>query len=121
MGEVLECLEDLDLMSRRRGSTWQSGSNETDHDDGAGRARRHCAQQLATILCRRLARKDQGIFVSISTKGDYKAYLARKDQEVEMRARSEGGQPYIRLRNGAQTICTCLAQSGGGAKWYDTE
>ena len=35
------------------------GSNETDRDGGVGRARRRNAQQLVTVLFRRLARKDQ--------------------------------------------------------------
>jgi hypothetical protein len=47
----------------------------------------------------RLARKDQVLLVSkeIST-SNYKAYLARKDQEVEMRARSRRGQVFIQMR-----------------------
>ena len=73
------------------------GSNETEIDDGGGRARRRNAQQLVTVLCRRLARKDQVVLVSkVPNTNNYAAYLARKDQEVEMRARSKDESLYIR-------------------------
>jgi hypothetical protein len=43
-----------------------------------------------------LARKDQVLLVSIvTTTSKYKAYLARKDQEVEMGARSKKGPLFI--------------------------
>ena len=51
MGEILECLEDLNLMSRRRDSTWQKGSNETDLDDGVEWARWRNTKQLTLRLC----------------------------------------------------------------------
>ena len=36
MGEVLECLDDLDLMSWRRGSTWHEGATREVDDGGLG-------------------------------------------------------------------------------------
>ena len=57
------------------------------------------AAQRATasdILCRRLARKDQVYYVSdYRIQVNTKAYLARKDQEVEIGARSEARVLYI--------------------------
>ena len=36
MGEILECLEDLDLMSRRRGSTQHEGATKEINDEVLG-------------------------------------------------------------------------------------
>ena len=47
MGEILECLEDLNLMSRRQGSTWHEGATLTENNDGVGQAQGRSAQQPA--------------------------------------------------------------------------
>ena len=41
MGEILECLEDLDLMSRRRGSTRQREMKSGGGEDDVGGGRAH--------------------------------------------------------------------------------
>jgi hypothetical protein len=48
------------------------------------------------LLMQQLARKDQVILVSnVNTTSNTKAYLAHKDQEVEMGARSRKGLLFI--------------------------
>ena len=73
MGEILECLEDLDLMSRRQGSTRHTGATR-EIDDGCRAGTAAQRTTASDILCRR---------------------LARKDQEVEIGARSEARVLYI--------------------------
>ena len=58
MGEILECLEDLDLMSRRQGSTRHAGATR-EIDDGCRAGTAAQRTTASDILCRRLARKDQ--------------------------------------------------------------
>ena len=72
-------------------------SNETELDDGVKCARGRNTQQPANALFRQLARKDQDRFmlVTIEYNTNTKAYLARKDQEVEIGARSEARVLYI--------------------------
>ena len=71
-------------------------SNETELDGGVEWARRRNTQQPANALFRQLARKDQVVLVSkVPNTSNYAAYLARKDQEVEIGARSEARVLYI--------------------------
>jgi hypothetical protein len=65
-----------------------------DDNDKVRSGLKHKLTQLS--LLQSLACKDQGILVSsIVSTSNIKAYLAHKDQEVEMRARSKSRQVFI--------------------------
>ena len=60
MGEFLECLEDLDLMLQRQGSTWHEGAIR-EVDDRVSGGLGGAMHNSQTILYRHLAYKDQVI------------------------------------------------------------